>query len=505
MISWWDREIHVWLLRQSASDVFKMNGEENYDINQNRKLLKTIVVKGDSNIASATINPDGTLLVVSTATDVKAFRLEHNNPEKPADVKLSSLELPANVTKLGASRVQLSPNAAWLCLVQDGSRVVLVDLAASPSKGDTTTAVDTVQRLSRLQRSIPRYILNGGLGRYDRNITHIAFSPDSKFVAVADLAGYVDTWALQGDGYDLRNGRGNNEDADAASASESESSDDEEQSTGTFINGRWVRNPNAKLIPKLPSSPALLTFSDDIAGQDGAEDYTLAAVTSSWNVLAFHPTQGSLTPWSRRHPKKSLPGPVQDLLDLAKGAFWQGPRLWIYGVSFLLMLDTSQNLPVVGSDKDTAIEVAGQQSLKRKRTAPTSGAGGRMDKEGLKPQQIRKFTDDKWEDVDVDPRNANGEEDSDGDDEMLDAPDSELTQLRGAGAAAAANGSKSDATESDSDEHKRWWITYKYRPILGVVPLQAADSSLEVALVERPTWDVDMNETYYAGEEWERK
>jgi U3 small nucleolar RNA-associated protein 4 len=480
-----------------------MNGEENYDINHNRKLLKTIVVKGDSNIASATISEDGTLLIVSTATDVKAFRLEHDNPEKPADVKLSSLELPQNLTKLGASRVQLSPNAAWLCLIQDGSRVVMADITAAPGKGEDNTIVLSIQRLTRLQRSIPRYILNGGLGRYDRNITHAAFSPDSKFAAVADLAGYIDTWVLHGTGHDLRNGRGDNEAADAASASESESSDDEEGSTGTFVNGRWARNPNAKLIPKLPSSPAVLTFSDDVAGNGGADDYTLAAVTSSWNVLTFHPTQGSLTPWSRRHPRRNLPGPVQDLLDLAKGAFWQGPRLWIYGVSFLLMLDTSQNMPVVGSDKDAAaVEVAGQQGLKRKRIGPTSGAGGRMEKEGLKPHQIRKFTDDKWEDVEVDPRNANGEDDGDSDDEMLDGPVSELTQLRGA--AAAGKGGKPNATESDDDERKRWWITYKFRPILGVVPLEA-DSSLEVALVERPTWDVDMSETYYAGEEWERK
>lgn len=125
-----------------------------------------------------------------------------------------------------------------------------------------------------------------------------------------------------------------------------------------------------------------------------------------------------------------------------------------------------------------------------------------MEKEGLKPHQIRKFTDDKWEDVEVDPRNANGEDDGDSDDEMLDGPVSELTQLRGA--AAAGKGGKPNATESDDDERKRWWITYKFRPILGVVPLEA-DSSLEVALVERPTWDVDMSETYYAGEEWERK
>jgi len=70
MVSWWDREIHIWSLRKPATELFE-SGTDDVDINQNRKLLKTIVVKGDCNITSAALNQDGTLLVVSTPIDVK--------------------------------------------------------------------------------------------------------------------------------------------------------------------------------------------------------------------------------------------------------------------------------------------------------------------------------------------------------------------------------------------------------------------------------------------------
>ncbi|KAF1737773.1 U3 small nucleolar RNA-associated protein 4 [Beauveria bassiana] len=491
MVSWWDREIHLWLLQKSASDLTKLDGESDFDINQNRKLLKTIVVKGDSNISSASINPNGTLLVASTSTDVKAFALEHSNPTKPADVTLSSIELPEQVTKLGASKVQISPDGSWLCFVQNGSRVII----ASISSESNSHTIAASRHLRRLHRSVPKYILNGGLGSYERNVAHIAFSPDSKLLATADLAGYVDTWVLRDAAHDGADGYANGTEEDDASATDSDSSDDDAESTSTNEVGRWIRNPNAKLMPKLPAAPSVLAFSDSIPGQEGVEDYTLAAVTSSWNVVAFNALQGSLTPWSRRHPRKALPAPVQDLSDLAKGAFWQGSRLWIYGVSFLFMLDMSQDLPA--PDKEVSEQLV-QQGTKRKRTNATSGAGGRMEREGLKPQQIRKYSSNKWEDVDVDGPSTSGDVDDDGDDDMIDGADSELAQLR----SAVAGGEALSGGAEDENGRKTWWITYKYRPVLGVVSF-GGDDSLELALVERPTWDIEMQDSYYAGQEWE--
>ncbi|KAH8734593.1 WD40-repeat-containing domain protein [Ilyonectria robusta] len=502
VVSWWEREVHVWALRKSATAMFEAGGED-VDVNQNRKLLKTIVVKGDSNITSATINQDGTLLVVSTSASVKAFKLEHQDPIKPSDVKLSSIQVPQKLTGIGASKVELSPNGQWLCAVQEGSRVLLAKVDTLKDSDAPITFQPQLRRLTRLRRHIPRYVLNGGLGSYDRTITHVAFSADSNMLATSDLAGYLDTWVLRGSKEHLQNGA--KAEGDASSSSESDSSE-EEDDVVTQAGDQWVRNPNAKLLPKLPSAATVLSFSDDVpqtqnsvggadVESDVADDYTLLAITSSWNLFTFHPLQGSLTPWARRHPRHALPTAVQDLLDLAKGVLWQGPRAWIYGVSFLLMIDMAQDLPKPAPVAD-ASENPGKQGMKRKRGGPSSGAGGRMEQGNLAPSQVLKHTAGQWEDVDME--DAPQTEDANSDDDM-DEADGELAQLRN------HNETESSLEVAETGgERKSWWMTYKYRPIFGIVPLSTPDQDLEVALVERPTWDVEMPESYFSLEQWER-
>lgn len=502
IVSWWEREVHIWVLRKPATELLNSAGD-NFDINQNKKLLKTIVVKGDLNIASATINDQGTLLVVSTATDVKAFRLEHNDPVKPSDVKLTTLDLPEKLTVLGATQILLSPDGHWLCVIQEGTQVLMAHIDAA--EGSFTPYVS---KLPRLRRQIPRYIQNGGMGNYERNITQAAFAPDSKMLAVADLAGYTDTWVLRGNGEKQLNGDDKDASDDASSESESDDDSSEEEGDATRnMEKRWIRNPSAKLLPKLPSAPVVLSFSDDVPTtstgnedrEDRVKDYNLVAVTSSWNILAFHPLQGSLTSWTRRHPRKALPAPVLDLMDLAKGAFWQGSRFWVYGVSFLLMLDMAQDLVKQPSENEAATGLEVQHGTKRKRIGPNSGAGSLITQSNLVPHRVGKYVGDKWEVVDTSVTSPQ-DDDSNSDDEMPDAQDGELTQLRNVYGGKAKI---SDDGETNA-QRKSWWITYKYRPVLGIVPLNEVDQPLEVALVERPTWDVEMPERYYVGEEWER-
>lgn len=503
VVSWWEREVHIWTLRKSATDMFNEGGED-VDINQNRKLLKTIIVRGDSNITSATINEDGTLLVVSTSISVKAFRLQHQDPIQPVDIKLSTLQVPQKLANIGATKVQLSPNGQWLCAIQQGSRVVAAKIDNPTDVDAPITFQPQVRRLPRLRRKTPRYILNGGLGSYDRTITHAVFSADSKMIATSDLAGYIDTWVLRGSTEDMQNGA--KTEGDASSSSESDSSEEEGDGPSTQSGDQWVRNPNAKLLPKLPTAATVLSFSNDVPETQGsvnqgpgerenANDYTLLAVTTSWNLLSFHPLQGSLTPWSRRHPRKALPAPVQDLLDLAKGVLWQGSRAWIYGVSFLLMIDMAQDLPKPALEAESS-ETPGKQGIKRKRTGPSTGAGGRMEQGSIAPSQVHKHTSGEWEDVDMD--DGPQPEDINSDDEMAEA-DGELAQLRNRNEV----GSDSQVATTGG-ERKSWWVTYKYRPIFGIVPLSMPNQPLEVALVERPTWDVEMPESYFGLEPWER-
>jgi U3 small nucleolar RNA-associated protein 4 len=479
IVSWWEREVHIWVLRKPAAELVKP-GEGHFDLNQNRKLLRTIVIKGDFNISCATINPEGTLLVVSTATDVKAFRLEHQDPVKPSDVNITTVDVPQRLSKLGASKVQLSPDSSWLCLVQDGLRVLVANIDRSDDGGSFFIPENKIRKVFRLSRHTARHIQNGGLGKYDRSITHITFSRDSKMLATADMAGYVDTWVLRGQ-KDKKNGA-----EEAGSSSEGDSSESEESVAGDAES--WVRNPNGKLLPKLPSAPTVLSFSDDVPASR-SNDYTLLGMTSSWNMHVFHPLQGSLTPWSRRHPRKALPAPVLDLIDPPKGVFWQGSRVWIYGISFLVMFDLSQDLPQPAPG-------TGQVGLKRKRTGKNTGAGGKMALGNLAPQRVTKHLGNKEVDVDMD--DVQPDDESNSDDDMGGTAGEELTQRNGGHASSSAGMDLAETTTGT--QRSAWWMTLKYRPILGVVPLDEG----EIALVERPIWDMEMPERYFAGEEWER-
>ncbi|KAK1978292.1 U3 small nucleolar RNA-associated protein [Colletotrichum cereale] len=529
VVGWWDREMHIWKLQSSFDGLYDGNAAAAADANleKNRKLLKTILVKGESNITSAAITHDGSLIVAATGTDVKAFHLRHQNPTRPSDVKLASVAVPKPLAGHGAAKVVLSPDGAWLAAVQDGSKVLVAKVTRDGNADDTVT-IQKPRFVNRVRRNIPKSQALGGLGNYERSVTQLAFSPDGRMLASADLAGYIDTWVLQS----AQDG------ADAASASDSDQDDDEsskEDNAAPPADERWVRNPRAALLPKLPAPPVVLSFSDETITTDGAaaKEYTLVAVTTSWHILAFHPAAGSLTSWSRRNPVSRLPATIRDTRDLAKGLLWQGPRVWIYGVSFLFMLDLSQDLavPTGAADPETAIVPQQQQQqqnqagTKRKRKGLESGAGARMAIGAIVPHQVDRFVGSKaskeWQD----------------DIEKKLARDSDAMEVEGAGAAESGPGDDSDDSGDDGSESEggelaalrnrnqetqteegaegktRWWYTYKYRPILGIAPLSSgptaadADSktpSLEAVLVERPIWEVDLPERYFGANEWER-
>ena len=79
-----------------------------------------------------------------------------------------------------------------------------------------------------------------------------------------------------------------------------------------------------------------------------------------------------------------------------------------------------------------------------------------------------------------------------------------------------------DAQMMEGDGGPHYWATYKYRPILGIVPLSREDGEgedededgdgdgdkgragvgVEVALVERPFWDLDLPPRYHGDQEW---
>ncbi len=210
--------------------------------------------------------------------------------------------------------------------------------------------------------------------------------------ALADLAGYIDTWVLRPAGHEAP-GANAVEDNDAfSSSSSSEDESPEKESLAEPVEG-WIRNPKARLIPKLPAAPVVLSLSGTAPGSRGRDkdsdhdgtDYVLLAITTSSDIFAFHPLLGKLAPWSDRIKRARLPIEYRRIRDLAKGVMWQGPRLWVYGASFLCMIDTS----VEPEDGDTTIAAQrSAQGLKRKRGAD-AGAGGKIRTGQLEAASVR--------------------------------------------------------------------------------------------------------------------
>ncbi|ROW14844.1 hypothetical protein VPNG_03823 [Cytospora leucostoma] len=510
IVSWWDREVHIWKLRRPLKDLLDSDDVEQ-SMESNRRLLGRILIKGESNITSASISKDGALLIVSTVSAIKAFHLTtSSNPKE--DLKIRKIEVPAAVESSGATLVQISPNGQWLCWIQEESQARITRITY---EDEQVTIQARPAKLNRLRRNVPKHIRLGGLGDYDRRITHITFSPDSSILATADLAGFLDTWVLQ-DGA-VQNGVESTEDGDASSASSDSSDDEEEVESGP----RWVRNPKASLFPRLSHAPVALSFSDDALGprlrdegDASQDDYVLLAITTASRIYTFHPLEGSLTRWSRRNPVWKLPEEIRATRDLIKGVVWQGPRIWMYGASFLFMLDISLDI----ADEQAA--AAPKKGRKRKRGGD-SGAGSRTEVGALVPQHVRmsiagdgktgEWVDIEMADAEEQQANGTGDEDEDADEDEEEG--GELEKLR------KRQQQKPDGegdAEGAEDKRRKWWHTYKYRPILGVVPLEgglaeeaqtngvnggskkkaAGVPPLEVALVERPKWDVDMPARY---------
>jgi U3 small nucleolar RNA-associated protein 4 len=473
---------------------------------KNHKLLSRILVKGESNITSASISENGDLLVVSTGSEIKAFHLRHASNGLDPELRISKVDVPSKGH--GATKVQISPDASWISWVQEGSKVVIANVTASGTAPDRTYTISQPSKLRRLRRDIHKYILLGGLGAYNRQVGHIAFAPDSKMLAVADIAGYVDTWVLRGSGDDAASGL---DDTSSASSSDSSDSEDEETSSGS----RWVRNPKAALMPKLPAVPVCLSFATSNVEETDADDYTLLAITTTWQLLTFNPLRGALTAWSKRNPHARIPEQFRKTKDVVKGTLWQGSRVWMYGVSFVFMLDLSEDL---SPEKATSLVKHGDvKGIKRKRDGTQGGAGDRMEKHALAPQTVRVLVDadkNEWMDIDnndgEDQRSraaSSGPEDDDDDDDE-DTDGGELLHMRD------EQGANVNGALEKRDLKTKYWHTYKYRPILGIVPLESDKGGrgdmegsfppLEVALVERPLWDVDLPPRYFADGEWER-
>ena len=454
--------------------------------------------------------------------------------------------------------------------------------------------LQTSVELKRLRRDTSHITArDASLGNYARSINRLSFSADSRILAVSDISGFLDTWVIEGhekltpgndDKSNLADAVGKSDSSDEADSEEDEDEEEEEgegeeESCPASFGERWIRNPAASLLAKLPAAPLVLTFRPSAMqatgtltsggmgvsvslhkahlqprDQPNGED-RLFVLTAENQIYEFNVLSGTLSDWSRRNPTSSLPQEFRQLRDRAKNAVWdmkgQKERIWLFGVSWLWMFDLSRDLPSVDEKQKDAKFTNGsamEPSLKRKRGGNDeesaanrprldTGAGSKISNAefgiGI-GSKMRKIDGEgalasQWV-------NVKAEQDipSDEDDYVLaNGSDQALIKLRRGKTGTVShmpNGHLEDFIDADTSENddtritnmgdgKRpaYWHTYKYRPILGIVPLggekddeAAVDeenddspSGLEVALVERPLFDVDLPPRYFGNQEWD--
>lgn len=518
-MSWWDREINIWRINRLSESI---DSDEPETASVNRKLVAKILVKGESNITSATLNAAGNLIAVSTVADIKLFRLKARKSEEGEGLKVSTVAVPAAFSS-GARLIQFSPDGNWLSIIRDDSSVAVARVVQDNDSPSSFSIIPQLSKLTRLDRNISKTKLLGGLGAYERTITQVAFSSDSRILVVSDLAGYVDTWVLEGI-EDLTQELEEIQDDDESDDESDDGSDAEEEKKPKLIYGQhWTRNPSATRIPKLPSAPVVLSFrpstrpaqingaipaatrnnSHPVSHELPVAEDRLVIVTSTNEVYEFEVLAGSLSPWSRRNPTSTFPLAFRNVVDLARGCIWDisngRERMWLHGVGWLWMFDLSQDFHFEDEEAEENGDAETSGNKRKRFQLGKSGAGGMVDPEENETGMSRKIRklihEEETHETEIDVEDNKYSMEVDSEDEEIDR---ELQlALR-------------QKTQKSEDEKfggpAQVYKTFKYRPILGMVEIgEGGEGGPEVAIVERPIWEADLPMRYEGDQEWEKK
>ncbi|CAN9254145.1 unnamed protein product [Alternaria alternata] len=515
LVSWWGTEVRIWRVKPQD------------DGTEKPKVVARLALQGEENIISVSISRDGGLLAVATASTVKLFHLLHLAGAGQA-LRVRRLEMPSIP---GAKTLKLASNGKWLAAITATDEIQLVRVVRTDDPADPPRALEKVQPLFRVDRDVTtQNPLSGPSGAYERSIAHADFSADGNVFAVVDLAGYIDTWVVEGH-EDTAAPEIDIDDATPAANDDDGSDDDEEQTSEqiTYLGQHWIRNPSGHLLPQLDSTPVLLSFQPSLDASNQPEpngnpavhptrnnphphshelpttDYRLLLVSAEHQLYLFDVMSSRLSEWSRRNPTSSYPHEYKQLDLPAKGCIWDvtesQQRVWLYGEKWLFMFDLT---------KDFSISDAEHAGKKRKRDAlkNNSGAGDAVPQKEAPVTKMRKFQNDaadnaakqKWVDVHAVSRKTDAEDDDDMEDTIQPlatlrrANTQDGEQTNGETEEDQVNGGGEVGQVEQSKKNEPWWHTFKYRPILGIVPISADDSfsAPEVVLVERPSWDLDL-------------
>ena len=582
MLTWWDREISIWHFSRPKGE--SDNPDHNSVGHESHQLGAKLLLKGEENITSAQISADGSLVVVATAAGVKLFQIRKRKQQGVIRYRTRQVELPAAIAKFGAKTVAFSPDNHWLCAVRLNNTSVMVKLMHSQASEDRPRFAERVVKLTRPKSEVSGNAISGGLDLYLDGICSLAFSTDSRVLAVGDLSGRTQTWLLEGYEDTMQevhatNGSRSDGMSDSSSSHSSEDDDDDREDTAVVQGQKWIRNPAAATLPRLDSAVLVLSFRPSNSAKSPqltngnvglhatrhnphpyshdlpTDDAKLIAVTATNQVAEFDVLNGGLSEWSRRNPAAYLPGVLKIIKGQAMGSFWTAgngyERLWLYGTTWLFMLDMFQDLPdpqVLGRiGKYKVLNPLENMQRKRRRSHENvnlpakrnAGAGDIIDASDALIN-VRQYTltsgGGNPEDQELIEMKEVTESGSDSDDVSGLQP-STLALLRRNGRPGAetyfldghehvrVNGAaqnspleeKSGMRQSTSDGSPVTWHTFQYRPIFGIVPIgqpvphtdraagesRNASGPLEVAIVERPMRDVGYPPRFNGGQDWE--
>ncbi|KAL5341238.1 WD40-repeat-containing domain protein [Aspergillus crustosus] len=553
VMSFWDREVNIWRVSRGPTS------EQDIPEGQRHRLVGKVLIQGEENITSATLSNDGKILVIATISSIKVFSVRRRKGDERGTLRVQKLDAPDSLSEDGARLVAVSPDSRWLCLVRPNSDISLAKIQPASSPQEKTQILPQLTNLRRAARHTRfENITHGTLGAYERTIRCVTFSHNSRLLASGDLSGCIDTWTLESATEKARK---------AAAGSDDSDDDSDEEDTSPILDGeRWHPIHSDNPIPRLKSSVALLSFRPP--STLNSDESRLMALTTEHQLVETDTLAGKMSEWSRRNPKAFLPLDFKGVKDRAMGCFWDlsnpsRERLWLYGTSWLWMFDLKQDFPSaeelkeVGAEETTALELSGKKSKKQKRKRdaqddePTThnthgktkkhntGAGDKIPlaqsslffdskaRAFIGPDASTAETVSLLKEPELDEESEREEEREQG--------ELELAQMRRDAHNGKSSGPRTrssgrhvvlaSSASSDETPARRWWYTYKYRGILGIVPLGSEGRSssitdtdsndqdlidltednenngstnpaLEVAVVERPMWDVDLPDRY---------
>ncbi|KIX95921.1 uncharacterized protein Z520_08176 [Fonsecaea multimorphosa CBS 102226] len=376
-ISWWDREIVVYHVRKFLNTSAEVAGPEGA-VESCYDTLTRLVIQDDESIQDAQMSRDGRLIAAATSNSVKLFQLRKTQVSGKPCLRTRQIELPPSIARLGARGTGFSPDGKWLYCVRKDNAVVMIKLIPSDDPKERPIFHEKIVKLYRQPRKTAQF----ALGNYLQTIKQLAFSTDSRVLAVGDLSGAIDVWVLEGheDVHFIDDAGSESSSNSAGSSSSSTTSDDEDDdSSSPIIHGqKWIRNPSGSSLPQLDCSILALTFRPSHvnakSSSSGAHDNRglhatrhnphpvshelpdeanakLIAVTAKHQVVEFDIFTAKLSDWSRRNPSRFLPHDFTKLKDRVVGCFWdctdrarKGERFWLYGSTWIFMFDVSRDL-----------------------------------------------------------------------------------------------------------------------------------------------------------------